>query len=401
MLYFSTIFARNASSILGHLSRLPAELAAHPLLFTLSANTPVSSLSPLVSALSSFSSSGNVGCLSGAAHSGVPISCSLAFFRKDEATPFRSDIPGRPETQVGRWHAMRKKGADEGGLGSDVALEGNMDWEKLWSRGLEGDALPPALRKLNRKDDVHTIISLTDNAPQGFNQALSSFHNANKLGLFASSTPFVTGRPFTLIHDDAVYSSGAVGVALSASPRPALQTSFIGLRAMSAPLMVTQSEGNLINELDSANPTSLLISAIEKSALSGEAAKDDEFYLGVLRNGKLWQVHHIMSGGPSRGTMSLDTETAPVEGTLVQLFHRPRTGAVSAAPPSAAKHTLTFTASIQPDAAPPPAVESADSEVTVLDDAFVAASENGFMVSREAETTWTCTAPDAQARLAW
>ena len=55
----------------------------------------------------------------------------------------------------------------------------------------------------------------------------------------------------------------------------------------------TRSEGNLVNELDHRNPTALLVSAIEKSALSGKAAKEDEFYLGVLRDGELWQVHRM------------------------------------------------------------------------------------------------------------
>jgi hypothetical protein len=59
------------------------------------------------------------------------------------------------------------------------------------------------------------------------------------------------------------------------------------------------------------NPTTLLISAIEKSALTCRAAKDDEFYLGVLRDDEVWEIHHIMSGSPSRGTMALETETAP------------------------------------------------------------------------------------------
>ena len=81
-----------------------------------------------------------------------------------------------------------------------------------------------------------------------------------------------------------------------------------------------RSEGNLINELDNANPTALLVSAIEKSALAGNTARDDEFYLGVLRDdGDLWQLHHILAGGPSRGTMALDTETAPGEGASVQV----------------------------------------------------------------------------------
>ena len=215
---------------------------------------------------------------------------------------------------------------------------------------------------------MHTIVALTDNAPQGLNQALSfSFAHAtqvgpcsplcskwklilyiSKLGLIASSTPFVTGRPYTLLFNGSVKSSGAVGLALSGGPRPVSQTAFPGLRAITKPLKVTRcvtavlpshflsekqtyvrkSEGNLVNELDHANPITLLISAIEQSALGGHAlaAKDDEFYLGVLRDGdgdgELWQLHHIMAGGPSRGTMALETETAPGEGTSVQV--RPR-----------------------------------------------------------------------------
>jgi hypothetical protein len=176
MLYSSTVLARNASSILAHLERLPAELAAHPLFFTLSTNAPTSSLSPLVSALSALSSSGSVGCLSAplAAHPSHPatttttnatatsvpppntaataIACSLAFFRKDHAVPFRSDIPGRPETQVGRWHAMRKKGEeDEESRGGEVGLmaEGkDVDWETVWNRSLKSSEVPPALRGL-------------------------------------------------------------------------------------------------------------------------------------------------------------------------------------------------------------------------------------------------------------
>jgi len=252
---------------------------------------------------------------------------------------------------------------------------------------------------------VHTIVTLTDNAPQGLNQALSSsFTHATQLGLFASSTPFVTGRPYTLIFNGSVKSSGAVGLALSAGPRPVTRTAFPGLRAITMPLKVTRSEGNLINELDHANPTALLISAIEKSALvSGHAAKDDEFYLGVLRDGELWQLHHIMAGGPSRGTMALETETAPGEGTSVQLFHRPMNYDIGSALPDHAKNTLAFVASLQDAALPFVGEEEGDDGggVMVLEDSFVAASENGFMLRRGGEVTWTCIAPGAQARLTW
>jgi len=36
--------------------------------------------------------------------------------------------------------------------------------------------------------------------------------------MICSSTPFITGRPFTMFHNDRVYSEGAVGVAISGVP---------------------------------------------------------------------------------------------------------------------------------------------------------------------------------------
>jgi len=208
----------------------------------------------------------------------------------------------------------------------------------------------------------------------------------------------VTGRPYTLIFNGSVASSGAVGIALSAGRRPTLQTKFPGLRAITPQLRVTRSEGNLVNELDDRNPTALLVSAIEKSTLSGKAAKEDEFYLGVLRDGELWQVHRIVSGGPSRGMMALETETAPGEGTSVQLFHSPNDAAAPTAPPHAAKDALTFIAVPQCEST---IAGQGEDTVTVLEDRFLAASENGFMLSRENEMTWTCITPGSQARLAW
>ena len=138
MLYSSTVLARNASSILAHISRLPAELASHPLLFTFSTNAPAPSLPPLVSALSSFSSFGSVGCLSAPTHPGAPasapIACSLTFFRKERSVPSRSDIPGRPEMQVGRWHAMRRAGKERVQSG-EVELTEDVVWEEATSGG--------------------------------------------------------------------------------------------------------------------------------------------------------------------------------------------------------------------------------------------------------------------------
>ena len=130
MLCSSTVLARNASSILAHISRLPAELASHPLLFTLSTNAPAPSLPSLAAAVSSFSSFGSVGCLSAQTHPDAPalVACLLAFFREEYSVPFLTDIPGRPETRVGRCHSMWRAG-EERIQGGEVELTEDVEWE--------------------------------------------------------------------------------------------------------------------------------------------------------------------------------------------------------------------------------------------------------------------------------
>jgi len=98
---------------------------------------------------------------------------------------------------------MRKstKGGEES-WGGEVGLgEGDeaVDWERVWSRSVKDNGVPPALRELgyiffgsfhwyclttlinSRRKDVHTIVTLTDNAPQGLNESLSCFPFANKV----------------------------------------------------------------------------------------------------------------------------------------------------------------------------------------------------------------------------
>ena len=60
------------------------------------------------------------------------------------------------------------------------------------------------------------------------------------------------------------------------------------------------------------------------------------------------------------------------------------------------KNTLAFAVSPQT-----PLVDEEKEDVMVLEDTFVAASENGFMLRRGDEAMWTCIAPGAQARLTW
>ena len=89
------------------------------------------------------------------------------------------------------------------------------------------------------KNDQHAIITLTDNAPHALNISMARsppfrwrlaksvpglshpapWHNdfVSKLGMFCTSTPFVTRRLHALTFNDSVSSSGAVRIARSAA----------------------------------------------------------------------------------------------------------------------------------------------------------------------------------------
>ena len=78
---------------------------------------------------------------------------------------------------------------------------------------------------------------------------------------------------------------------------------------------------------------------------------------------------------------------------IEQLFHCSNDAAAPTVPPHAphpAKDALTFMAVPQCESAV--AVQGEDT-VTILEDRFLAASGNGFMLSREDEMTWTCITP--------
>lgn len=131
----------------------------------------------------------------------------------------------------------------------------------------------------------------------------------SQLGLLASSTPFVTGRPVTLFHNQKVYETGAVGFAMKGELESRSRIEFRSVVPISGPMTVTRfvmlwncqtlltcpiynrAEGNMINEVDNSNPTQLLLSAIRKRGLDPETSitfKDEQhFSLGVISNGQV------------------------------------------------------------------------------------------------------------------
>ena len=101
-----------------------------------------------------------VGCLSGPVSSielpgGIRerLSCAVAVFDSRQCVPFYSDLQGRRETQVGRWHSFRRNAQDTEDSILDVleARDGrSVNWEDVWNNRSSSnkDVLPGELRSI-------------------------------------------------------------------------------------------------------------------------------------------------------------------------------------------------------------------------------------------------------------
>lgn len=161
-LHLSTILSNTPTGLFNQVTRLSAKYGnrGHTVLFALSANFPRSEdLQVAVEQLSNFNSAPDgsvqnrtghvIGCLSDS-FAGVSfqkllgkgpkanslggadtLSCSIGVFDSTHCIPFRSDLAGRTQPQVGRWHAFRKKDEDRGSDAAKSTESGRLDWELM------------------------------------------------------------------------------------------------------------------------------------------------------------------------------------------------------------------------------------------------------------------------------
>ena len=165
-------------------------------------------------------------------------------------------------------------------------------------------------------------------------------------GILTAPTPFLTGRPHTLIHDGRFYSSGTLGLAFS---RRLPMTIDFGLDALSEKfrvkrfvhaipgltremLMVGRAQGNLLLQIEGdsqhSNPAQALVTALQNRSQGSKLNKDEEYFLSI-GSGPDMSVVKVLSGDPSKGLVSLDTEESLREGEEIQvraLSSMPRRG---------------------------------------------------------------------------
>jgi len=145
-----------------------------------------------------------------------------------------------------------------------------------------------------------------------------------QIGLLSAPTPFLTGRPHTLIHGKDIHSTGTVGIALRNQFRTEVN---FGLKPLTSdftiatyvshlcPWLTCSAQGNLLLSIEegSGNPTQTLMAAIQKRDAGSLSNKDEEFFLRIGD-----RMIKILSGDPSRGALSLDMEDPLRAGQPVQ-----------------------------------------------------------------------------------
>lgn len=442
-------------------------------------------------------------------------SAALSLLPGVNAIPFRSTIPGRAEVAVGRWMDRKpswqqgaERRADLLDDGNGALPGGSRDWRDIWGReNLEGK-VPAGLETLD-PNSAASFIFFSDTSPHGLMEGLATqFPASSVLGLSAPPTPFETGRDQTLLISlpqggagvqphSSIHADGAVGVALVASndardadllPIPSVTTNFEGLKPFGPRREITAAQGNIISNLDGANAAQQFLRDIqtrshpldtECGGVKGEGVeeqaqsmseqqarqiaarvkKEEDFFIAVYADktgtDQPLLLAQILSGHPSRGTLSVDTqvELGPGPGhpqgtmkTYAQ-FYQIDPALVSTSAPTgdevSAQVKLLSPSAIEipgPDPSvwvtprflflslpasndqrpkpdqPKPAQEKVKHQVMALPNLFVAASERGWIagkgqtatdsrqtpllgLNRDASSIVTCTVPLAKATL--
>ncbi|KAF9093556.1 hypothetical protein BGX23_003210 [Mortierella sp. AD031] len=263
------------------------------------------------------------------------------------------------------------------------------------------------------------ILMISDLEVHQFLEALDTANpEASKVGLMASSTPFITGRPVTMFYDGQLVQDGVLGVSIlkqSAASKgegkdggQSTSVTYPSMSPLGPAMQITRCRGNIILELDESNATRLLLDRLQATTLT----KDKEYFLatGEPTSGPHAQVdmskatvYKITGGDPSKGNMAVDTVHDLQISQWVQFIHHGRAQDQGHYDPSASNQTgitLRFTASDpnntieeQPESAGSSATATGGSDAVQAQ--FGGSSENGFIVGQPNKGTWVCAVADS------
>ncbi|KAG0369183.1 hypothetical protein BGZ54_000114 [Gamsiella multidivaricata] len=144
---------------------------------------------------------------------------------------------------------------------------------------------PSSASSSSEQGSMQDILMISDLEVHQFLEALDASNlDASKVGLLASSTPFITGRPVTMFYDGKVVQDGVLGVSMikDATRKDGDDTSrtsveYPSLAPLGPAMQITRCRGNIILELDESNATRLLLDRLQTTTLT----KDKEYFLAT------------------------------------------------------------------------------------------------------------------------
>ncbi|WVW85579.1 hypothetical protein I302_107617 [Kwoniella bestiolae CBS 10118] len=161
---------------------------------------------------------------------------SVATF--SDARIFRSDLTGRPPAEVGRFQRpesqriLRGEDLKGSGQGQAEALLAGEGWAGLWKGETTHQRIPDL-----EGVPAESFLLLTDGRPGPVLKALDAMYPAAlKTGILTAATPFITNRPYTLLHRGDIHASGSLGLALNTRTTSSLH---FGLEPMTPPAVIS------------------------------------------------------------------------------------------------------------------------------------------------------------------
>lgn len=133
----------------------------------------------------------------------------------------------------------------------------------------------------------------------------------------SARTPFITGQDYTLFHNEQILSSGTVGIALSGE-RLDLIVEHTGFKALSEPMEITKSQGNIVLEVQGLRASRLLVDQVSKTR--NETFKDDSRLFVKLIDGDKDAIVAVTGGDITKGALALDTTMDIRSGMLIQFL---------------------------------------------------------------------------------
>lgn len=296
-------------------------------------------------------------------------SVSLSLLPSTLAQPFLSDIPGVPPIKAGRWASGKPVFDENDSRVEHLDEQGN--WRSIWGKENVSGRLPDALKSVDPSSHLLTLILGSDASPQGLLEGVDShFPSSPLLGSIATNTVFETGgRETTMFYradaqestNSRIIDKGAVGLYLRSSekipsdstrarPSVDVQVPWTNFAPLGPRREITRAKGNIISTLETSNacqhflrdvaardraqsggsgdglPTKEEDMSMEAKArgmdkeeqrlLSKGVKKEEDFWAAIWASNehsrgpdeKPLLFARILSGHPSRGTISLDTD---------------------------------------------------------------------------------------------